>query len=640
MTRMEWIIVAVVAVAAGPQAVLAQLGGGPSESFLSNLPSTGINRTLGAGTYTSADRFVGGQMPTAGYAGPLNLSVTLEHDLQSSPDFTSLMPGPGLGPLVGLKFRTIDSLNFDKRARLAKLRETTLALAERIKQVDQTSVSQVSLGFRQFMFPLPLADRSPSGYGFFSQVDLAGIGGVGPDAFLEPFTQEVQESLGDKKFLDAVQAMLLNRTLPEGMAIDQFYDTQLAALANFLFSNGRFAAAAQAWGVLAERDPTNPLTSRGLAISLLGSGQMKKAAAEIRRSLALTKGWPEKTRLIGSNLADVFPNARDVTGIREELQAQLAKQPEDADLNFAAGFVDLFRGNLAEAEDRLTKLAGSDEAARGLLAVLKAGRIAESIKHPAPSPIRAAAMELTGFEEAALTPEARRRLVTILQSGPSTYEDYMRLGDFRFFLGDFTRAGEAYRAAHQAKPEDAFAMFAQCHAAFANGEYLMAAGYLRSAMAVEPNWGLYEFRIQEFYGDVDEYHRHVKDLERQVQLRPGAAESEVPAGLHLLLQRPLLRCGRPSGGTRAPGSQVRSGQLLPPPGPAPGLAGKERPCRAPNLWFSTLTIRSSPSGRSSAAGSASSPSTSSGKGSSTVRCWPTWRRSSIPASTTACSTRC
>ena len=436
-----------------------------------------------------------------------------------------MLPGPGLGPLVGLKFRTIDSLNFDKRARLSKLRETTLALAERIKQADQASIGQISLGFRQFMFPLPLADRVPSGYGFFSQVDLAGSGGVGADVFLTPFTQEVQESLGDKKYLDAVQAMLLNRTLPEGMAIDQFYDTQLAALANFLFSNGRFAAAAQVWGVLAERDPTNPLPARGLAISLLGSGQMKKAAAEIRRSLAMTQGWPEKTRLLGSNLADVFPSARDVTGIREELQAQLAKQPDDADLVFVAAFVDLFRGNLAEAEGRLATLAGSDEAARGLLAVIKAGRVADSVKHAAPSALRAAALETTGLEEAALSPEARSRLVTILQAGPSTYQDYMRLGDFRFFMGDFTRAGEAYRAAHKAKPEDAFAVFAQCHAAFANGEYRVAAGYLRSAMAAEPNWGLYDFHLQEFYGEIDDYRRQVKELQRQVEVRPNQAET-------------------------------------------------------------------------------------------------------------------
>jgi tetratricopeptide (TPR) repeat protein len=504
-----------------PQAAKGQFSSGPSQNFESSLPSTGINRTLGTGTYTSAGRFVGGQSPVGSLVGATSLQIDLQLYLSGTGrDIGGLLPGPGLGPLVGLKLRTIDSLNFDKRARLAKLRETTLALAERIRQTEQSGAGQVSVGFRQFMFPLPLADRTPSSYGFFSQVDLAGGAGVGPEVFLTPFTQEVQESLGDKKYLDAVQAMLFNRALPEGVTLDPFYDTQLSALANFLFSNGRYAAAAQVWGVLADRDPTNTLAVRGQAIALLGSGQMKKAAALFRRSLTMTQGWPDRTRIIGSNLADIFPNARDVAGIREELQAQLAKQPDDADLEFVAAFVDLLRGEVPAAQGALEKLAATDDVARGLLSAVKGGRVAESVKHAAPSALRTAALEVTGFEEPGMTPEARDRLAKVLQVGPSTFDDYMRVGDFRFFMGDFTKAGEAYRAAHKAKPNDPFAQFAQVHVAFANGEYQLASGYLRSALTTEPNWGLYDFRIQEFYGDPDEFKHQLKELERQVQLRP------------------------------------------------------------------------------------------------------------------------
>jgi tetratricopeptide (TPR) repeat protein len=91
-------------------------------------------------------------------------------------------------------------------------------------------------------------------------------------------------------------------------------------------------------------------------------------------------------------------------------------------------------------------------------------------------------------------------------------------------MGDYAVAGEAYRAAHKLKADDPFALFAMAHAGFANGEYKPAIKCLGMALAKEPNWGLYEFRIQEFYGDTEDYQRHLKDLERQVQLRPKMAD--------------------------------------------------------------------------------------------------------------------
>ena len=521
-------LAAVALLAAGPSAIgqyaLRDLGGGPSIGFSSSVPSAALGQSLG-GNFSTADRFFGRPSPGGGsFITAVPIEVDLMRNTQGLPDPYALAPGPGTGPLMGLKVRTIDSLAFEKRGRFAKLREMTLALAERIREADQASTGQVSLGFRQFMFPMPLVDRPELGYGFFSQLDLVGAGSVSPEVFLAPFTQEVQQSLGEKKFQDAAQAMLLGRPLQEGMAMDQFYDTQLAAAGNFLFNNRKYAAAAAAWSALADRDKSSGTASRALALALLVSGQMPKAAAEVRRSLTLAQGWPDKTRFTGSNFQDVFPSAQDLTGVREELQAQLDKQPDAPDLNLLKAFVDLFQGNLSAAEERLGPLAAKDEVARQWLDRIKGGAVADSVRRPAQAALRRAAAELTGLEETPLSPEDRAKLIVALRSGPTTYEDYMRLGDFRFFMGDFTQASESYRAAHKARPEDAFALFALTHACFANGEYRQAVRYLEAALALQPNWGLYEFRLQEFYGDPDEYQRQLKDLQRMVELRTQSAD--------------------------------------------------------------------------------------------------------------------
>jgi tetratricopeptide (TPR) repeat protein len=505
---------------------LGGVGSGPSTSFLYNLPSTSIDRTLsGGGGFTNSARFFNRPAPgQASYLAAPGIDVDLMSTTYRPATIYDLAVGPGLAPIVGLKFRTIDSLSFDKRARFAKLHETTLALAEKIREVDQSSLSQVSIGFRHFMFPMPLQNQPDLGYGFFSRLDLVGAGSVKSDAFLSPFTQEVQQNLSDKRFLDAAQALLFARPLPEGMTLNQFYDTQLAALGNFLFNNSRYTAALEACQILADRDKTNPTASRGLALCLLATGQSKKAAAEVRRSLALMPGWPDKVRIVGSNFQDVFPGAKDLVGIREELHAQLAKAPDDADLGLLAAFLDLFQGRATDAEARLAKLADADPAAKGLVEIIRRGGVAQSIKRPAESALRRAAEEMTGLEEPAMSPQARAQLIAVLKSGASTYDDQMRLGDYRFFMGDYAVAGEAYRAAHKLKADDPFALFAMAHAGFANGEYKPAIKCLGMALAKEPNWGLYEFRIQEFYGDTEDYQRHLKDLERQVQLRPKMAD--------------------------------------------------------------------------------------------------------------------
>jgi len=505
---------------------LRGVGSGPSQSFIYDLPSYGINKTLGGQTgFTSAGRFARAASPQeTSYLAARGVEISLQQGTWSRVGPGDLMPGPGLGPVGLMRVRSIESLSFEKRARFARLRETTLALAERIGKSQDASLSQVSFGFRQFMFPLPLLDQPKLGYGFFSRTDLVGGGTVSPEVFLSPFTAEVQQSLGEKAFLDLTEALLAGRPPTQGLQLDQLYDTQLAALGNYLFNNGRYPGAAQAWGVLAERDPDNATARRAVVLCLLGSRDLRRAAAEVRRSLTMTEGWPEEARITGSNLQDVFRDPRALADVRAELDAQLAKSPGDRDLGLLMAFLDLFQGRWAEAEKRLAGLAAADPVAAQLLAVLTRGAVSEAVREPVDTALRRVTEEMTGLEEAGMSPEAREQLIAALRQGAQTYEDYMRVGDFRFFMGDFTTASESYRLAHKARPEDPFALFALTHASFANGEYRQAARYLQKALAVEPNWGLFEFRLQEFYGERSEYDLHLRNLKRQVELRPQAAD--------------------------------------------------------------------------------------------------------------------
>ena len=532
MTRCAIVVLAALAACLGVSEparaqALRSVGAGPSSAFPGNLPSASINRTLGSNLgFTTADRFFNRPTPAqASYLAAPGVEISLMRGGWQPVGVGEI--APGFAPLSLTRVRTIDSMNFEKRGRFAKLRETTLALEERLRESQQANLGQVALSFRQFMFPFPLLDRPEIGYGFFSRLDVVGGGTIKPESFLDLFTPDVQQGLGEKRFLDLTQALLTaGRPAPDGMKMDECYDPQLAALGNYLFTNGRYAPSAAAWSILVQRDPTNATARRAVGLCLLAGRQTKRAAAELRQSLTMAQGWPDKTKITGSNLQDVFGTTRDLADARAEVEAQLAKQPDDADLNFLEAFLDVFQGRWPAAEERLTKLAAGDAVAKGLLGLLKASAVAETVRRPADTAIRRAAEELTGLEEPPLSPEAREQLVNALREGPATYQDYMRIGDFRFFMGDFQLAGESYRAAHKAKPKDAFALFAMTHAAFANSEYRQAVRYLEEALAIEPNWGLYDFRLQEFYGDAKEFERQLKNLERQVELRPQSADAK------------------------------------------------------------------------------------------------------------------
>ncbi len=523
------LLVFLVAALASPwargQGSLRDVGEGPSTNFPGNLPSHRINRTLGYSmTYTTAGQF--GRRPApqgASYLAARGINVSLARSTWQRVGPGDLAPGPGLSPLTLDRVRSIDSLNFQKRGRFRKLKETTLALAERIRKKGDVSPGRLGFGFRQFMFPFPILDQPDIGYGFFSRTDLVGGGTVAPEVFLAPLTDDVQQSLGEPGFLDLMEGLLAGRPPDKDPKMDQLYDTQLAGLGNYLFNNGRYKAAAQTWEVLARRDATNATARRALGLCLLGARDLRRAAQELRGSLVMAEGWPDKTRIVGSNFQDLFRNPDDLADARAELQAQLAKQPDDPELGFLMAFLDLFQGRWDEAEKRLAKLAATDQVAKGLLSVMKRGAVAEAVRRPVDPALRRVAAGMTGLEQPALSPAARAELIQALREGADSYKEHMRIGDFRFFMGEFTLAGESYRRAHKASPEDPFALFAMTHAAYANGEYRQASRYLERALAIEPSWGLFEFRLQEFYGDADEYGRHLKNLERQVELRPGSA---------------------------------------------------------------------------------------------------------------------
>jgi len=95
----------------------------------------------------------------------------------------------------------------------------------------------------------------------------------------------------------------------------------------------------------------------------------------------------------------------------------------------------------------------------------------------------------------------------------------MNRGDFYFFMGSYTKADEAYGTAAGLEPDNVIPKFAECHAAFANGEYSFATKKLKEGLLGEPNIGLYNFRLEEFYSDRKDLDRRLRDLEHLAQLR-------------------------------------------------------------------------------------------------------------------------
>jgi len=485
-----------------------------------SLPSTRLGDNIGSVTSSSQfTRRTSGGAPSGLLASRFGVNpARIGGGLSPTKlDLSALHP-----ELVGLRLRSLESFALSQRARFANLQVGSLELSAMLGSERLAGSDDLSQSFFQFVFPFGLRDKPQEyDYGYYCLACLQRGYITDPQLFLSEFSEEAQETIADKRLLQAVAAMFRNGKLPEGQSLDEFYDSQLAAMGNYLFSNRRYRAAAEVWVLLARRDATSSVFAQAAGQSLFAARQFEPASEHLRRSLVLAKKWKtEKFKIFGVNLQDVFSNAEDLAEARATLEAALLKAPKDNSLQFLMAYIDLFHGLWEQADKRLTSLAaGGDEVATELLKVKKDGRISPMIRRPMRTD---GTMTRGEFQQLAsrakLTQEERKALVEAVKN-PRTFQDYMNRGDFNFFLGSYTKAAEAYASAAGLEPDDVIPKFAECHAAFANGEYSYATKKLKEGLLLEPNIGLYNFRLEEFYGDRKDLDRRLRDLEHLVQLR-------------------------------------------------------------------------------------------------------------------------
>ena len=484
------------------------------------LPSERLNYDIGSVTSSSQfTRRAGGGAPRGLLAARFGVNpYRIAGGLSPAKlDLGALRPD-----LVGLRLRSLESFALSQRARFASLQVGSLELSAMLGSERLAKSDDLSQSFFQFVFPFGLRDKPEKyDYGYYCLTCLQRGHIPDPRSFLSEFSEEAQETIADTRMLQAVAAMVRNGKLPEGQSLDQFYDSQLAAMGNYLFSNRRYRAASEAWTLLARRDATSSLFAQAAGQSLFASRQFEQASRNLRQSLVLAKKWKtDKFEIFGVNLQDVFSDAEDLAEARATLEVALLKTPKNNHLQFLMAYVDLFHGLWDRADGRLTSLAaGGDEVAAELLKLKKGGRISPMIRRPMRTD---GTMTLNEFQQIAgrakLSLEERKALVEAIKN-PQTYQDYMNRGDFYFFMGSYTRAAEAYTVAAGKEKDKVIPKFAECHAAFANGEYSYATKKLKEALLLEPNIGLYNFRLEEFYGDRKDLDRRLRDLEHLAQLR-------------------------------------------------------------------------------------------------------------------------
>ena len=510
----------------------ARAQGGSTRRFNRALPS----ERLGSGFFggvTRGSQFTGG----AGGSKPLGplavrFSVSPERIgggySPSRFDFSNLKAN-----LAGLRLRTLESFALAKRARFAGLQRMSLEVAGMVGGGNLAGRVDVRTSYFQFVFPFGLRDKPAEyGYGYFCLGCLNRGLIKDPDGFLAEFSAEAQETISDETFKQALASMVSAGKLPEGQQLDQFYDSQLAAMGNFLFSNRRFAPATDVWAVLAKRDATGSLFAQAAGQSLFAARRFEQASDELRRSLHLAAGWgtPE-FHITGANLQNIYADPGDLAEARMNLEALVEKSPHDTKLQFLMGYIDVFHGLRDRAKARLLDLAGKGDTEAGQLAeVLASGRIGDGSRRPfAAADMLTAADVAQMSKDVLLTPDERKGILDAVLD-PQGYEDYMTRGDFYFFMGDYSKASLAYETAAKLQPENAIPKFAVAHAGFANGEFGFAARRLREGLQMEPNWGLFNFSIEEFFGDRHDLDKRLRDLEHLVKLEPDNTNARMLLG--------------------------------------------------------------------------------------------------------------
>jgi tetratricopeptide (TPR) repeat protein len=496
----------------------------------SSLPSERLGENIGA--VTSASQFTrrGYGAPTGLLAAPFGVSAS-RFGGKLSP--TNLDLGQLRPELVGRRLRSLESFALGERARFAELQKGSLELGLLLAGEKTARPGDLRQAFFQFVFPFGLRDKPEQyDYGYYCLNCLQRGRIKNPEIFLREFTEEAQGTIANKAFLDTVAAVYRTGQPPQGQSLDALYDSQLAAMGNYLFSNGHYPAAADVWSILAARDPTSSLFAQAAGQSLFAAQRFPEASRLLRRSLVTAHGWKnDSLRIGGVNLQDIYHDVGALAEARQVLELALQRTPDDRDLQFLMAYIDLFHGLWDRADARLESLAaGGDRDADGLLRALRGGRVGPWIKFPAPPDGKMSAAEFEQLTTSiALTREERAALVESI-THPKTVEDYMHRGDFYFFMGSYPIAAEAYGRAVQMAPDNAIAKFAESHAAFANGEYAYAAKRLKEALAIEPDIGLYNFRLEEFYGDRSQLDRRLRDLEHMTKLRPNDMQQQFLLG--------------------------------------------------------------------------------------------------------------
>jgi len=482
--------------------------------------------------------------------------------------------GGGFGPsrfelasiksdLAGLRLRTLESASLAKRARFSTMQQVSLELAGMVAGEKVARPIDMRRAFYQFIFPFGLRDKSAEyGYGYFCLGCLNRALVKDPERFLAEFTEETQGALADEQFVKAAAAMARDGRLPEGQRFDQFYDSQLAAMGNYLFSNRRYAAAVEVWSLLARRDATSSMFALAAGQSLFAARQFEAASDELRRSLTLSPHWPKaaaakaaqpaappapgpaatpesnKTpeapapqfRITGANLQNIYADPGDLAEARMNLEGLLQTDKANKKLQFLMAYIDLFHGLWDRAQTRLQALAPEDEVARQLLGALTGGRVAEAIQRPFAEDELLTAEDVANLTTDVLLSATERRAIAEAVMNPKSYQDYMNRGDYYFFMGAYVRANQSYAAAAKLEPQNAVALFAEAHAAFANAEFSYAALKLKEALRMQPNWGLFNFRLEEFFGSRKDMDKRVQDLEHLIELRPGDSDARLLLG--------------------------------------------------------------------------------------------------------------
>lgn len=434
-------------------------------------------------------------------------------------DFTDLRKD-----LRGLRLRSIESFALNRRARFLTLQKVSLDLAGRVGTRNLAGPVDVRHSFYQFIFPFTLKDKPAKfGYGYFTAGCLSRGLIEDPEAFLAEFNEEAQTTISDDTFLAATAAMMTTGKPPAGKSLEGFYDSQLAAMGNYLFSNRRYKTAAEVWQLLAKRDSKSSLYPLAAGQSLFAARQFEAASDELRRSLTLAEGWGTKDfHIAGSNLQNIYAKVDDLAEARALLETQLSQNPDNRKLSFLMAEIDLFHGLRDRAAKRLGELAAKDDAeAKELLAVLTSGRVADSVRRPFASDLTLTAADVAGMNSRVLLTLTERKQLVDSMLHPATSKDYLTLGDFQFFMGNYSQATQAYEKASQLSPENLLIRFAEVHAAFANGEFPLAARRLKEGLAAEPNLGLYNFRVEEFFGNRLDMERRLRDLEHLNTLEPS-----------------------------------------------------------------------------------------------------------------------